>query len=379
MIIIATHAVFLNDKDVYGPPHAVSLYLNHKKISHIFLKHRLDGNGYSIVEKYKHGRLAKTIKIGSNNRKQFAVQYIYELFLTLKITFAEKERCEIFIGVDPLNAVAGNLLKFFGKARKTVYFSADFAMKRFENSFLSNFYLFLDNLVMHWSNFTWSISKRITFYRKRKGLKEQKNLLLPNAPFFDSVKRKKIDEIHKHDLVIVSKLSEGIAFELLIDSIKKLHKKYSDIRLLLIGSGEKENELRNYVDKRDMGKQVLFLGAKSHEEMFKTLVTCGVGIAFYSYSNKNHFHYFSDSMKVRDYLASGLPSLISGNSGIVEELEKNLAGKHVKLDINDITHVISNIFNDDKLYEKMRENAILLAKQYDTAALLDKYFLLLHE
>lgn len=373
MIVISTHAVFLKNKDVYGPPHAVSLFLNKRKIDHIFIKHRLEGNGFSRVEYYKKGKLIRTIERGYPKRLPFFLQYVFELLLSLKITIQDAKGCEMFIGVDPLNAFSGNLLKTIRKTKKTVFFSADFSLKRFETPILNNFYLFLDKLAMFWSDYAWSVSRRIQEYRRKQHLQNKKNLLLPNAPFFNDIKRIDYSKINKYDLVIVSALEKGIEFELLLDVLFEIRKSIAKVRLIIIGSGSEEERIRNYVIDKNLSGNVKFLGALSHEKMFKVLTKSALGIALYKKSDKKHFRYYSDPMKVRDYLASGLPTIISGNSGIGLELEKRNAGKIVKIEKKEIVDALKNIFKNHDLYLEMRKNAIELAKRYDTYNLLEKY------
>ena len=122
MIIISTHAVFFKDKDVYGPPHAISLYLNKKKIDHIFIKHRLEGDGFSRVEYYKKGRLMRMIERGFPKRRKLYLQYLFEVLLTIKVTIQDAERCEVYIGVDPLNSFAGEPLdlRLTGKTEEDI-------------------------------------------------------------------------------------------------------------------------------------------------------------------------------------------------------------------------------------------------------------------
>jgi glycosyltransferase involved in cell wall biosynthesis len=373
MVIISTHAVFLNDKDIYGPPHAVSFFLNRRKINHVFIKHRLEGDGLSRVEYYTDGKLNRTVERGHPKRFPFSLQYLSEILLTTMIV-QEVGRCELFIGVDPLNVLAGNMMKRLSKVKRTVYFSADFALKRFDNPALNNIYLWLDDKGMSWSNETWSVSKRILNYRYKKGLSKDKNKLLPNAPFFDDIKRVNDESINKFDLVIVSAINKEISFNLLIDVLVKIVEKEEKAKLIIIGSGPGEEDLKAYIKEKNMDKNVVMLGALSHEEMFKVLVKCGVGIALYTSADPEHFRYFSDPMKVRDYLASGLPVIVSGNSGIGEEIEERKAGFVVKLEEKDIfSKIYAKLLKNEKIYKEMRQNALSLAKEYDTDKLLNEY------
>jgi len=372
MVIIATHVVILNNRDVYGPPHAVALYLRKKHIDHVVIKHPLYGNAQTQVEYFRDNK-QHILFYGKKAKYSFGMRYIYEFCITVYICFRERRDLRVFIGVDPLNACAGIVVKQLRLSKRTIFFCADYAIERFGNPLLNAFYQLLDVVSMRFSDEVWSVSKRIVGYRKKKGLEKCKNKLLPNAPFFEDVKRKPLSSIHPHTIVIVSALEKGVAFGLLIDVIGKLRKKVRDVKLIIIGSGSLEKSLKQKVSQNHLGRCVTFLGAMSHDKMFSILTKCGVGVALYNYSDTKSFHFFSDSMKVRDYAASGLPIVISGNSGICEDIEKEGAGIHVDITEDSLYNALYMLIKNKSIYRKYRNNAISFARKYDTFAILDTY------
>lgn len=378
MIILATHALFLNNKDIYGPAHTVSAFLNKTQKDHIFIKHRAEGICLSKIEHYKSGKLHKEQYRGVAHSLPSLLRYLLEMYISISIFLRSPKGYTLFIGADPLNALAGNIGKIISKVEKTVFLSADFSLKRFDNFLMSYSYLFLDRLAMFKSEQTWSVSRRIVEYRKAQGLGVDKNKILPNAPFFDDIKRVSYKQINKHDLVLVSALKKGIVpFTLLIDVVEKLQKDIKDVRLLMIGSGSEDGMLKEYVDKKKLNHCIVFYGVLSHDKMFSVLVKSAIGIAVYEKTNKTHFRYFSDSMRTRDYLASGLPVFFSGASGVSAEILERNAGRIVRLETNALVSSLKDILNNSILYQKLRQNALGLAQKYDTFALLKKYFILL--
>lgn len=374
MIIIATHMLFLQNKEIYGPANTVSTFFNKTRSDYIFIKHRIEGECLSRVEYYKRGTLQKVEEIGTMKVLPFGLRHLLELIISIKIILSQPGKQKLFIGTDPLNALSANVLKLVGRVEKTVFFSADFSLRRFSNALMSYIYILFDKAAMFGSDQTWSVSKRIVEYRKAKGLEDRKNKILPNAKFFDDIKRLPYEKINKHDLVLVSALRDGIApFTLLIDSIDELHRSIHDVRFHIIGSGPQEKMLRDYVSKRNLGNCVKFYGALSHEDMFSILVKSAIGIAIFEKTDKRHFRYFSDSMRTRDYLASGLPVFFSGPSSIGSEIFERDAGRIVKLEKKVIVVTLQEVLTKQALYRKLRNNALALAKEYDTYTLLKKY------
>ncbi len=372
MIVITTHAVFLDGRDIYGPPHAISVYLNKHKQSHIFIKHSLYLNyPYSLIEHYENGRLKNqtSIRIKSS---VYLLRLFEEQYISFQTIKKVRDRQLLIIATNPVNHLSAMALKWFHIAKKSIYFSADFAISRFENPLMNRAYHWIDTLAQNNAQSVWSISKRIVAYRKRHGLAKKKNILVPNAPFFHDIKRAHHDMIRRHDLVVVSALEPGVAFEMLIQVVGELKKVIPDIRLILIGSGSKEKALKKSVIDQGLGKHIIFKGSLSHTEMFRVTTKCGIGIAFYDVADPNHFRYFSDPMKVRDYLASGLPVIVSGNSAIGEELVTHNAGCVVAINEGELRRTIKHMLLNKKAYETMRKNAINLAEATDAEKTLSK-------
>lgn len=372
MIIIATHTVFLDGKDIFGPPHAVSNFLNTQNKSHLFIKHPLDGKGFTLIQYFKHGKLVKEKRVPRTSPSLFKA-FLQDFIIILKIVAQSQKPIELFIGVDPLNTIVGLLLKFVNKTQHVIYFSADFAIQRFEQFWLNWIYHSLDRLSMYFTDQTWSVSQRIVEFRRKHFLEDKKNKWIPNAPFFQYVPRLPFSKKHLHRLVLVSALEQNIDFDTLLQSIHNIRTNIQDVELLLIGSGSQELKLRRLAKKLHVENEVQFLGSKTHEEMFDVLKTCGAGIALYTDADPTHFRYFSDPMKVRDYLASGLPVFISGNSGINEELEKNEVGFHIDLHEQQLTGKIISLFNSKKQHKHMHDKALQHAQQFDTELLLKEY------
>ncbi len=375
--IIATHTVYLRGQDIHGPPHTISEFFDKIKAEYIFIKYPLSSKGYRTIEFYEDGYKIHTEKKFLIRGISHWFHYLREFIVTCKSVLLYERGADLFVGVDPLNALAGAFLRSIGLVKHSVYFSVDYAIERFPGKVQNDIYHMLDQMAMNTSHQTWSVSKRIVTARKKLGLPTSKNLILPNAPFFNDVPRIEFEKTRKHDIVLVSALAEGIAFDVLFEVVKKLLKVFPDIRLILIGSGPREEELHALTKALKLEKHIIFKGPLSHEDMFKVLVESGVGIALYDTADNKHFRYFSDPMKVRDYLASGLPVIVSGNSAIGVELEKEGAGFNIKADIEPLVSALKTILGNDKKHLSIRQKAIGLAKKYDTYKLIEEYILAL--
>ncbi len=365
MIGIVTHAAFYENGEIHGPADAVSKFLTENKITHLLLKHPLAGKYRSKLIKNTQ-RKATSLLIGPT--PEGIARYVVDIYLTLK-SFWQLKKPAIIIATDPLNCIAGVILKRLGKCQTLVYFTADFATNRFENKLLNSIYHLLDKISVQNADYCWSVSTRIAAYRTLQGVIEERNILIPNAPAFSKIKRRKIEDIHMYDLALVSYLKAGVEFKPLFASMKQLEKKYPELQLQLIGGGDGEKEVRAMVTKMGLEGRVHILGQQPHNEVHRILATCGIGIALYN--DTAPWRYYSDSMKARDYMACGLPVIISGDLATVDDIVHANAGVYIKPQVKSITNAITLLLDNRETYKDYRRNAIALARKYDITAILE--------
>jgi glycosyltransferase involved in cell wall biosynthesis len=367
-IVISSHVVFDNDgKDIYGPAHNVSSYLDIKKINHSFIKHPLNKGHDIVIEEHKNGnRISKKIKTSPN--LPFLICLIKESIVTLR--HLKQKKPEIYIGVDPFNAILGVIAKKIHCTKKTIFYTPDYTPKRFKNKTLNYLYHRIDKFSAMYSDQIWNVSTRIQQIRKKQGIADNKNFLVPNSPSFDESRILPYDQINKHDLVIVGNVTKTLDYEIIIDAIEALVKKFPDIRLLVIGIGDYMNDLKKIVESKKLEKNILFMGHKNHDELLKILSKSVIGLALYT--KEYEWNYFGDSMKAREYLACGLPVIISDVPSTSDDIKKYKAGFVINNENTEIIQIIEKLFLNSNLYLEMRNNAIKLAQKYDSHKILDK-------
>ena len=129
-------------------------------------------------------------------------------------------------------------------------------------------------------------------------------------------------------------------------------------------------DLKKEIERLGLTQNVFLVGSKTHDEVFKILSSQGIGIAMYT--DDAPWSYYSDSMKARDYLALGLPVIISGNIGTADEIKNEKAVILIKNEKEDLVKAIERLLKDSTYYEELRENALRLARENDIEKILDK-------
>ncbi len=369
-ILISSHTLFTkNGDDVYGTGSSIGDFLRDKKIQYIYIKHPIYGGMPTRADGFWKNKTI-TYKNKSTNSANLPLKSLQELIITLKIIFRQKDRFDIFIGIDPLNALFGWIAKKLGKVERLVFYTADYTPYRFENKIFNKIYHYIDRWVLKKADEVWNVSTRITDLRRTQGVPDTKNYFVPNSPAFTKIKRLSANKINKHELVFVTTSVKSTDFSVIFQVIKILCKKYKDIKLRVIGLDDWEKQFEKELTQLGIKDQIIFSGRMPHEELLKTFCRAAVGLALYT--NIFSWTYYSDSMKARDYLACGLPVIMTDISSTADDIKNSQAGYVINLEKKDFVVAIEKIFSDFNNYKKLRKNAINLARIYDIEKILNK-------
>jgi len=389
-IVISKHTFFLNQNhSIFTTGSSIEDFFQKNNINYICIKHPLNnvpsslGDDFrkkkaqhsvkiypsSLIETFSNGRLTKEI-IVYNNSSLLPIKTIQEFFITLKVLNTINKQIDLFIAINPLNALYGIVLKKIGKVKKIIFYTADYAEKRFNNPVINWIYHTVDQLAVRYSDQIWNVSTRITDLRKRQGLKAKNNIFVPNSPPFNKKTIFNIDRINKYEIVIAGVIEATIDFTLIFKVISILKNKYPSIKLKIIGGDDWKTKYLNLIEKLDISRNVKFIGKLNHIDFLNELSKSSIGIAFYP--NEIPWNYYCDSMKIRDYLSCGLPVITNNTHSIADDIKINNAGLVIELGEKQLKNALDIIFSDENLYQKMRNNAIDIAKIYDNDKLLNK-------
>lgn len=361
--VVVTHAVLSDTRDVAGPAHNIVSYLDKKNQDYLFIRHSLFKGDKTLIHLKKEGK-SREFELESYSNFGEPVNRILEGFQTIKIInkYLRNEKT-VYIGIDPLNSLWGLILKKTGKVSDLISFTVDYSPKRFENKILNSVYHFIDKITLRFSDQAWSVSSRIFDLRLRQGKKSDDLFLIPNAPAVRELKKLINKNPNPFNLITIGTISKALDFGLIIDAMQMLVKKYPKLKLTIIGQGDGMNDLRENIQRKKLTKNIVLAGLKTHKEVFEILSSQGIGIAIYT--DNAPWSFYSDSMKARDYLALGLPVIISGNIGTAAEIKKSNAGINIKKDKRDLSEAIEKLISDKKLYMILRENALKMSDETD--------------
>ncbi len=346
--------------EVYGPVQALKNYLtkncgNFIYITHPFSYSKLEG---TEVIYYKNGAEEKKEKGHRRTGFQF-IQWIRDFFFNLKFCFKLKEKADIFIGVDNLNTLSGIILKKFGKVKKVYYYIIDHMDRRFKNPFFNFLYNLIDMIACKESDVIWSLSQRILEVKNKKyKLNPEKNIVVPVGVELDKIDKFTLDEkVYKKTMVLMSHLDETKGVDMMIEAMKDIIKAVPSAKLLIIGTGPYEAQLKELTDKLGLNNCIQFMGLMDHDTLFKFIPHERIGIAPYK-NFPNNYTYYADPTKPKEYLACGLPIVITDVPWIVEEVRNRPMGIVCQYYKEDIIRACIRLLKDDVFYLTCLKNAL---------------------
>lgn len=275
-----------------------------------------------------------------------------------------KRRFDLFVGSDPLNALAGVLLRHMGFAREVVFYKIDYVPARFSNPILNLLYEWIDRKSAREANWTWNLAEAMIRERKKQGIKSDNQLVVPIGCHFERITRPSTTEVNRSRLVYMGSLRRGQGIELAVDTFPTVLEKLPQAQLVIVGSGPLQGLLKSRVSELGLNRRVSFTGeVRDHQQLEKILTTCGIGLATYEPLPES-YTYFTEPGKVKVYLACGLPVIITGVPEIAETVKKRGAGMVIDYNSDSLVEAVMMLAHNERAYASARDSAISFASEF---------------
>jgi len=175
---------------------------------------------------------------------------------------------------------------------------------------------------------------------------------------------------HGHyDLISVGRLVKRKGFEFLISSLKGLP---SNVRLLIVGDGPMENQLKNLARREKVNDRVFFLGYKPREQVYEYLKDADCFVLSSLHEGLG--------IVVQEAMYMGLPIVSTDNGGQVDLIKDSRNGLLVQPgDVNGLTCAIKKVFSDRTLARAFGRNNRKDIKKYYVSRNCQYYLALFEE
>lgn len=285
-------------------------------------------------------------------------------------------RSDLLIGVNPLNALVGIALRALGRADRVVFYAIDYTPRRYASRLVNGIYQRLVRFVASRADFVWSVSNRIrAVWRDIARAPEGRNLLVPiGIPGSEAwTKRERPTEARSH-LVFVGNLTREKGLQLALEALPEVVAAHPDVCLTVVGSGPYEADLRQLAEALGLGPdRVTWLGHVDHDRLPEILASCGIALAPYTEDDGNIAR-FADVTKPKEYLACGLPVVVTKIPEVAETIERLALGIVVGYSKEELVRALGRLLSDEALYARLVRNVLHYSQDLGWGAVFERAF-----
>jgi glycosyltransferase involved in cell wall biosynthesis len=351
-----------------GPAQALEEYLFRKKYSYLFI-------GHPFLERSTERSFCRLSNAVGTTRELICnlpvlpAPYRYALDFLLTIWWAcFHGPVDILVGCGSINAFAGLVLRRMGRVRRVVFYAIDYAPQRFRHSLLNRIHHLIERICVARCDVVWNLSSAMIEARIRDGVATRRSapqLVVPMGAGFDLAKRR--DERPRDDCTIafIGHLLEKQGVQVILHALPQIVAAAPTARLLVMGTGPYESQLRQLATSLGVQAHVEFTGfIRDFQVVQRRLAQSAIGIAPYL-DQPDGWTKYADPGKLKDYLAAGLPIITTAVSPIARQLEAAGAAIVTPPTSNAIATAVIHLLIDRSLRERMAAVAVALAQEYD--------------
>jgi len=359
-VLFLVHRIFNNDNVKRGGADYIIDYLISKGYSITTIEHPLNGTHESYI---KTDNISKTFRINGNG----PIRWIQEI--VFNVAKAHKSDFALIISVDPLNFLSAYFLnKIKNRKHKTkiLFHSIDYSENRFGNSLLDFVYNSLYSFAVKNADVVTYVSK-LMGEKIQQLRKNRKNILfhLPNSPEFTKIPKTDSSKKNKNSLTFSKSFISNEELLLLQNVTTILKKRFPRIVLNIVGKISESTTIIN----PNIKDNLIMHGLVPYEKNLEIISNSYIGLGWYE--NKFSFEKYNDSLKLREYAASGVPSICNNKTSTAIEMDKEGAGIIANTE-KELAGAIATFITNEKKYYDMHINSIRWAKENDKSKLLEK-------
>lgn len=275
-------------------------------------------------------------------------------------------RYDLFIGLDSIDALVGIILKKLGLVKTVVYYVFDYTPNRYANRLMNSIYRSLDRFCTYFADYAWNVSSAVEKSRYQRGFKKAKmapQITVNTGLDLDKIRLLAIESLNKNTLVYAGSLSPENGIEWVVDLMPQIIRAVPRVRLLMIGNGKWLKKLKKKASQKKLNRYVRFTGfILDHRKVERLLCRSYVAVAPYP-DMWDSTKKYGDVIKIRTYLACGLPVITSDVPPVSQDIKKKGAGiVYQEGNKKEFIEAVQKIFSDEQFYRRCRLAAIKMAK-----------------
>jgi len=366
--------------DLAGPSEALENYLKSRSDSLGVIYHPFHycSDRRSIAKRYAAGRLVSEKKRCGAALPALAT-YVKDALFSFIFFFGFFSRFDACVACDPLNGVVAVLLKKCGLIKRVIFYTIDWMPGRFANPLLNRLYHALDRFCLNNCDAAWNISPRIVEIRREQGLPDARNVLVPVGVDLEKIDLPDKAAKNPADVVLLGALSPSKGVDLVIEAWPALLARFPQLTLHVIGKTP-NNAVEDGVVYAPfearltaLGPSVVLHGVMNHDAVLAALPAFDISLALYRPTD-NNLSRWADPSRVKDYLACGLPVVITDVPEIAKDVATLSAGVVTEYTVAGVADAIAAMVEAPDRWRAMRQAAVGYMQRYRWSAIFDASF-----
>jgi len=204
--------------------------------------------------------------------------------------------------------------------------------------------------------------KETSNFLVKAGVPPEKIIYIPSA-YVDLSVFKPMGLSKEYDLIFVGRLEKNKGINLLLEAASKLKIKILNFKIIIVGSGPLENDLKFKIKNLKLQDNVLLYGWAKDSHEIAELMNRSKILVMPSYNE-------GGPRVVVEALACGVPVLATP-VGLVPDLE--VAVINIDWDREDIVKKVKLILDNEAEYTKLKQGGLEIAKQFEKKETIKNY------
>lgn len=267
-----------------------------------------------------------------------------------------KRRYDVGIVDGPESALLALILKKTGRVRHLIYYDIDYYPG--QNPQWSGILSRREQIFCKAADAVASVSRPLAALRDQQGARL--SAVVPNGVDFARFHAANlIRREHPPTLIYMGSLDARWGVDLAIRAMPLLCQQLADIRLLIAGRGQAEQELRQLALSLGVNDCVHFEGFVPHADLPNLLAQADIGVAT---SRSVSFRQYASPLKLVEYMAAGLPVICSGGGEAEQMIEESRAGTNIPFEPEGFAEAVHSLLAIPGNLSASREAAVNYAR-----------------
>lgn len=390
LLVSYTHKVGGQATYIAGPPQDCARYVRERvaKLAFIEQPNPISDDLTLTATIWERGRPTRIVRCpwgwprpreGRNIEERAPWYYLgfklREVAGTLYLLWATRDHYDLYIGVEAINTVVGIWLRLWGRVRGVVYDVIDYSPQRFASPVLNALFHRLDGWCAAQADYCWNQTALIGQDRARHNPRvAARQLVKPSGMPAARIRQRPDDQVTRTDLVYVGTLQARDGVWVMLEALPTVLRAVPTAVLRIIGNGNEEAAMQQWVAERGLGRHVEFLGMIGDPDAVESWVAkSGVALAPYR-DEPGSVKRYNDPSKPKLYLACGVPVVITQVPPVAEEIHRAGAGVAVAGEAEAFAQGVLRLLTDESFYQACRRGAARLAARYSWERIFDDLF-----